>query len=119
MSMILKTMQDHLTHGLLSEILEIDLIDQSSEITYVYFKDRSISPDRFSLISMTKYQYNISDLSLYNNKIGNDSRFFTVVLRKGLDGSHTGGELIMNDDYTLSIDTCKKLYGSNITISYY
>jgi len=108
--------------NVLSLIFDIMMSDGTDGIEYLYFKDKSISSDRFYITYKTDSYKNNGheiDYCFDNMKKGAKSRDYSLIINCNNLTNDIIGEITMNDDYKLSITACKFFYRLNIKIWYF
>jgi len=106
---------------ILSIIFESVTQNQNGDTTQVYFNDKTISAELFSIISVNKYPDSTYGLYFHNGNTGDHSLYFilSIGIDLSIDGNSTYGNFLMSRDCKLSFDTCKMFYDLNISIYYY
>lgn len=123
MSISLKTIPPNYPQALLEMFYMVP--DEETAEEYYYFKDKSISRDSYRLTFLERIKINTYEFSFYNHIKEEDGRYFIIELGLGFKTINerqriiTYGRFIMNDDYKLSLDSCKKIYDLDLTIGYY
>ncbi len=89
-----------------------------------YFKDSSVTTDRFGIYmndcqkKQTETVYHISLHSVDKNASFDNSKVFTFNIEIDNNTGKVSGQMIMNDDYKLSEDTCMVFFNMNLNVGY-